>query len=306
MLAPSPGYDARMPGIAPPRYRLPDSAHVGRVTLEVGDLRRSLAFYRDLIGFRELEREGPLAAGTVELGAQKSADVLLVLREKPGARPVSRRGLLGLYHFALLLPNRADLGRFIRHVDAAGVSAGAADHLVSEALYLTDPDGLQMEVYADRPRETWGVRGGELVMAVDPLDVSSLVSAAGEEAWSGVPTGSTIGHMHFYVGDLAQAEAFYHAAIGFDKVVWNFPGALFISAGGYHHHVGLNTWAAGSPVATAADARLAEWRLVLPDASGVAAVRHSLETAGFQVRAHNGDAVAEDPWGIRVRLACTA
>ncbi len=289
-------------GIPPRGYRLTAAARVGRVTLQVSDLERSLAFYRDLIGFRVIE--GPDAGDppVATLGADASAEALLVLREKPGARPVPRRGRLGLYHFALLLPDRAALGRFVRHAGDAGIPMGAADHLVSEALYLTDPDGLQMEVYADRAREAWGVTNGEYAMAVDPLDIRSLLAAAGDTPWSGVPAGSTIGHMHFYVGDLAQAETFYHHGLGFDKVAWSFPGALFISAGGYHHHVGLNTWAASAPVATDADARLLQWELVLPDHSDVMAAAGSLAEAGFEAALGNHGAAATDPWGIHVRI----
>jgi len=275
------------------------------VTLEITDLEQSLAFYRDAVGFRELGRRDDGGTAVAELGAHDSTEPLLVLCEKPGARRVPRRGLLGLYHFALLLPDRASLGRFVRHVGEVGIPVGAADHLVSEALYLTDPDGLQMEVYADRPRETWGIKGDEIVMAVDPLNVPGLVAEAGETSWSGVPSGSVVGHMHFYVGDLAEAEAFYHSGLGFDKVAWSFPGALFISAGGYHHHVGLNTWAAGSPIAADEDARLREWELVLPDAQSVSATGESLTRGGFDLTLDRGAALATDPWGIRVRLRST-
>lgn len=295
-----------MPGIKPPGHRLPASTKIGHVTLEVADVERSLAFYRDVIGFDELAQIDANGRRVAELGARGSSIRLVVLREKPGARPVPRRGLLGLYHFALLLPDRASLGRFVRHLDAVNISAGAADHLVSEALYLTDPDGLQMEVYADRPRETWVVENSEIVMAVDPLDIAGLVEEAGNTPWSGVPAGSTIGHMHFYVGDLATAERFYCAGLGFDKVAWRFPGALFISAGGYHHHVGLNTWAAGSPTASDADARLAEWRLVVSSPGDVEAISESLRSLGFQTSVQNGEALSTDPWGITVRILASA
>jgi catechol 2,3-dioxygenase len=289
-------------GIAPPGHRLPGSTRVGRVALQVADLERSLAFYRDVVGFREIARESAGGTLTAALGAPQADEPLVLLHEMRSARPVPRRGLLGLYHFALLLPDRASLGRFVRHVGDAGLQVGSADHLVSEALYLTDPDGLQMEVYADRPRESWSVRNGEVMMAVDPLDVQGLLAAGGDAAWSGVPADSTIGHVHFYVGDLARAEAFYHLGLGFDKVAWTFPGALFISAGGYHHHVGLNTWAAGSPPATDADARLLDWELVLPDDRAVAGAVKGLRDAGFTTTDAGGRMTATDPWGIRVAL----
>jgi catechol 2,3-dioxygenase len=288
-------------GVAPPGFRLPASTRIGRVSLRVGNLERSLAFYRDVAGFRVIRSQaGPDA--WAELGAQGSDDVWLALREQRGLRAVPRRGLIGLYHFALLLPDRPALGRFLRHIAAAGVAPGAADHLVSEALYLTDPDGIVMEVYRDRPREEWRISRRELAMASDPLDQEALGAAGGGQPWSGVPAGSCIGHMHFYVEDLKAAEAFYHAALGFDKIVWSFPGALFLSAGGYHHHVGTNTWAAGAPLASPADAGLDAWELVLPEASALQEAMRSVERAGFTARAIDHGIAVADPWGITARI----
>ena len=287
--------------IAPPGFRLPESTHVGAVTLQVADLDRSLAFYRDLVGYHLIDRResAPRAA---RLGAVGSEIALLELRERPGARPVPRRGLLGLYHFALLLPDRPSLGRLLRHLQTNEVHAGAADHVFSEALYLTDPDGLQMEVYRDLPRDQWQSREGELVSGVDPLDARGLLEAAGTVPWAGVPAGSIVGDVHLYVADLTAGEAFYHAGLGLDKTIWTFPGALFLSAGGYHHHVAVNTWAAGSPVATDADARLLHWDLIVADRTAVDAARDSLQRRGAIVEA-DGDAVrAVDPWGITVRI----
>ncbi|HEX8830762.1 MAG TPA: VOC family protein [Longimicrobium sp.] len=264
-------------GIAPSGYRLPDTTHLGRVVLQVADLDRSLAFYEGLVGLRLLRR----ADGVAELGAPESGEVLLELREKPGARPVPHRGLLGLYHFAVLLPDRAALGRLLRHLGSAGVRAGMSDHLVSEAIYLTDPDGLGLEVYADRPRSAWLHQDRQLAMTTAPLNVREVLAAAGDEPWTGVPAGTVIGHVHLYIDDIEKGAAFYHERIGFDKVVWSYPGALFVSAGGYHHHLGMNTWAAGSPVATDDDARLLEWEIVVPGAEGF---------------------VVNDPWGTAVRI----
>ncbi len=213
-----------------------------------------------------------------------------------------RRGLIGLYHTAVLLPDRAALGRFLRATVAKNVHVGAADHYFSEALYLTDPDGLTLEVYADRPRDTWAIRNREIIGTSDPLDFADLEKAAGPAAWDGLPAGTVIGHMHFYVGDLDAAASFYHAGLGLDKVSWNLPGALFMSAGGYHHHVGVNTWAAGSPVASEHDAKLIEWRLVLPAKNDVDAAAKSIGAAGYAVVATEGGYLANDPWGIAVRL----
>jgi catechol 2,3-dioxygenase len=265
-----------------------------------------LWFYRDLVGLHLLERVDVPGPPRARLGAA-GGGTLLVLTEKKGARPVPRTGRLGLYHSALLLPSRAALGSFVEHLEAAHFPFGSSDHLVSEALYLRDPDGITLEVYADRPRSEWVVRGNEYVATLDPLDLKDLKSAAGGEPWAGVPAGSVIGHVHFYVGDLDRAAAFYHQGLGLDKVIWSLPGALFLSAGGYHHHVGTNTWVSGAPVATDDDARLLSWELVVPDAATVDKVAASLVEAGFRtLNARRGDATdgvsAMDDWGIQVQV----
>ena len=285
-------------GIAPPGYRLPDSAHVGRVRLQVSDVGRSIAYYEKVLGLRVVSRDGARAS----LAPQGDERVIVELVEHPGARPVPRRGLRGLYHFAVLLPDRAALGRFVVHLANIGERAGMSDHLVSEAIYLSDPDGLGIEVYADRPRDTWRAVDGQMTMATNPLDVEDLVQAANGEPWVGAPAGTTIGHVHFYVGDIGEAERFYHVGLGLDKIVWNYPGALFMSAGGYHHHVGTNTWAAGAPPATNDDAKLLDWELVLPDAASIDAATRSVEAAGFPVDRSDDGSLASDQQGIRVRL----
>lgn len=289
--------DSRLPlGIAAPDYRLPADTRLGRVTLYVSDLGRSVRFYERVMGFGVIASGGRLAA----MGPVGGKGVLVELREQPAARPVPRMGRLGLFHLAFLLPSRADLGRFVRHLATVGVPAGAADHLVSEALYLQDPDGHGLEVYADRPRSAWRRNGREIAMTTDALDVNDLGRASGEAPWRGAPAGTAVGHVHLRVGDLGQAVAFYHEALGLDQVVWSYPGALFLSAGGYHHHLGLNTW--GGPLEPARDdeARLAEWRLVLPDAHAVEAAAAGLRQRGLSVdREHR----TQDPWGTIVRLA---
>jgi catechol 2,3-dioxygenase len=284
-------------GIQPAGYRLPETARIGRVRLQVSDLPASLAYYTQVLGFRLLSQERAAAS----LGAD-GGPALIELHERAGARPVPRRGRIGLYHFAILLPDRAALGRFVAHLGAIDARAGSADHLVSEALYLNDPDGLGIEVYADRPRAEWQIRGREIAMATDPLDIRSLVLAAGGEQWTGMPAGTTIGHVHFHVTSLDEAEAFYHAALGLDKVVWSYPGALFFSAGGYHHHVGTNTWAVGAPIATEDDARLLEWELIVPTGADRAAASAHIAMAGYMVRPDGDDRLITDASGITVRL----
>jgi len=287
-------------GIAAPGFRLPASTVVGAVRLLVSDLGRSIDFYERVLGLSVVERSADAAA----LAPAGGAPVLVRLETRAGVRGAPRRGTLGLFHFAILLPDRASLGRFVAHLAALGVPAGTSDHLVSEAIYLSDPDGLGIEVYADRPRASWSYGAGQLRMATEPLDVRDLVAAGAGQPWTGMPAGTAMGHMHLHVGDLAAAEAFFHRALGFDKVVWNYPGALFLSAGGYHHHLGTNTWA--PPVAPPADqAQLLSWDLVLPDASAIADARDSLERSGYAVD-HVADAVvARDPWGTAFRLVTT-
>jgi catechol 2,3-dioxygenase len=285
-------------GITPPGYRLPDATRVGLVRLQVADLQRSLDYYERVLGLRVASRDERRAV----LTAQADNRPLVELNEKRGIAAAPRRGAYGLYHFAILLPSRADLGRFVSHVASLGIRLGAADHLVSEAIYLTDPDGLGIEVYADRPREQWQVRGRELAMSTDPLDLESVVAAGMGVPWTGAPRETTIGHMHLHVGNLEDAEAFYHAALGFDKVVWGYPGALFLSAGGYHHHLGTNTWSPG-PAATDDQARLVEWQLDLPDAASARAAADSLKSAGYSVaQTGDNDWQTSDPWGTRVTI----
>jgi catechol 2,3-dioxygenase len=285
-------------GIAPPDFRLPDETRLGLVRLQVADLARSLAYYEQVLGLRVLER----GHGTATLGGAGVTAPIIELHERPGARAVPRRGRLGLYHFAILLPERAALGRFLRHLGETGERAGMSDHLVSEALYLSDPDGLGIEVYADRPRETWRREGRQLAMTTDPLDVEDLLRAAGREPWSGMPVGTVLGHVHLYVDDLDRAAAFYHRGLGLDKTVWSYPGALFMSAGGYHHHLGTNTWASGAEPAGADDARLLQWELVVPSAADAASAVASLAATGAVVEPGSSGGVARDPWGTAVRV----
>ncbi|MGH7581525.1 MAG: VOC family protein [Gemmatimonadales bacterium] len=282
----------------PPDYRLPAGISLGPVRLQVADLARSTDYYERVLGLHVAEREGTQAI----LAAQSDTRPLVDLRERAGATPVPRRGRLGLYHFALLLPDRASLGRFVAHLGGLGEQFGMADHLVSEAIYLTDPDGLGIEVYADRPRSSWRMQGDVLAMATDPLNLDELVGAGARQPWSGAPAGTRMGHVHLHVDDLEEAAAFYHAGVGLERIRLNFPGALFMSAGGYHHHLGTNTWAAGAPPAAEGDARLLEWTIRLPDHSGVEAVSRSLVDSGYRVRQDAGDALSSDPWGTTLRL----
>jgi catechol 2,3-dioxygenase len=287
-------------GEPPSGARLPEGLALGRVVLQVASLARSIAFYEQVLGLRVVGREAASATNPAraELAPHRSERTLVELRETPGARPAPRRGRTGLFHFAILLPDRPSLGRFVAHLGGIGVQAGAGDHLVSEAFYLSDPDGLGIEVYADRPRSTWRRVGRELMMATDPVDVAGLVAAAGNEPWRGMPAGTVMGHLHLHVGDIAQGAQFYGETIGFDRMAWSYPGALFFGANGYHHHLGTNIWAgSGAKAAPPDEAQLVEWTIELPDDAAVAAVAKRLGTAPT-----GGGFVARDPWGTAVRI----
>lgn len=292
-------------GQAPAGFRLPAETRLGPVRLQVADLDRSVSFYQRTLGLLELERDSSsavLGAG----GTDRDAAVPLVeLRERLGTRPAPGRGRLGLFHFALLLPDRPSLGRFVQHLAEIGAHAGAADHRVSEALYLTDPDGLGIEVYADRPRDRWRRLGRELMMATDPLDLDALARDAGETRWQGIPPGTVMGHVHLHVGDLAAASRLYSDALGFDRTVWSYPGALFLAAGGYHHHLGTNVWAGPRAEPPPADeAQLLEWTLELPSTSDLDAAVESLTRAGYPTERLISAALSlRDPWGTPLRLS---
>jgi catechol 2,3-dioxygenase len=272
---------------------------IGLAALTVADLPRSLTFYRKALGF-ELLDEGE---GQVTLGA--GGTPLLVLSEHKGARPWPRdgRSYTGLYHFAILVPTRADLGRWLRHWLELGFPLpGQGDHLVSEALYLEDPDGNGIEIYRDRPREEWPRINGEIQMASDPVDIRGVMaegSSAGQ-LWAGMPAGTRIGHMHLQVADIPKSEEFYSGVLGFDVIV-RWPSALFISAGGYHHHIGMNTWhSRGSAPAPEGTAGLRYFTITMPDAQALAPVLARLDAAGIPYSRENGGIAVEDPWHNRI------
>jgi catechol 2,3-dioxygenase len=284
-------------GLKPKGYRLPDESHLGAVRLQVSDLQRSLQWYQAVLGVEVVSE----TESTAVLSPKGEAEPLIELREKKGIRAVPRSGLLGLYHYAILLPDRLALGRFIRHLAELGMHAGMSDHFVSEAVYIHDPDGLGIEVYADRPRSQWKVEDLQLSMTTLPLNARALVEAAGDEKWTGLPKGTVIGHVHLFVGDIDRAADFYHDLVGFDKVVWSYPGALFLSAGGYHHHLGTNIWAAQAPPASDDDAKLIEWEIVVPSRPDVDAVEVSVKKAA-QVNREGDSILLRDPWGTAVRV----
>jgi catechol 2,3-dioxygenase len=290
---------------------LPAGTHTGRVHLRTPDLERALALYRDLLGFHLVAREN----GTAALSATGSWPHHFLLTEAPSARP-KPQGTTGLYHIAICYPNRPALARaFWRLVSHAWPFQGFADHLVSEALYLADPDGNGLELYVDRPRGQWRRVNGQIEMATDPLDVEGLLAEADGDAapWTGVAPRTHIGHLHLQVSDLARAEAFYTGVLGLEVTQRGYPGALFLSAGGYHHHLGLNTWAGlGAPPPPADSAGLISFAVRVPDEEAWEAVRQRARQADLEVEDKHDEQKADgqrarsfmvrDPDGIGVEV----
>jgi catechol 2,3-dioxygenase len=268
------------------------------VHLTVADLARSLAFYQERIGLRLHDQDGDMAV----LGA--GSNDILRITEVVGARPMP--GHSGLYHFALLLPSRADLGATLgRLLGLNTLLTGAADHLVSEALYLTDPDGNGIELYRDRPRSDWRHVNGRIQMDTLPLDIDGLLHAAGPKIGAKhLPPETTVGHVHLHVADLASAIAFYRDVIGFELQTLYGSAAAFLSAGGYHHHLGVNTWAGvGAPPPPAGAAGLRYWQIRLPDEAALQDLRGRLTEAGVDVAAYEDGFLVSDPAGNGVLLS---
>jgi catechol 2,3-dioxygenase len=209
--------------------------HIGKAALTVNDLGKVADYYQKIVGLHLMARDGE----SVQLGA--GGKTLLELRADKAARRASAREA-GLFHTAFLLPSRRDLGAWLRFAVAGQIRLqGAADHLVSEAVYLTDPEGNGIEIYRDRPRDEWTVSHGMVEMATEPLDAEGIMAAAGATTWDSVPDGTVVGHVHLQAGALAPAEAFYNGVLGF-AVTCRFPGAVFYGDGGYHHHLATNVW----------------------------------------------------------------
>jgi len=283
-----------------PATRIDPETSVGTVRLNVTDLDRSRAFYERAIGLRSTE----LDDGTLALGAAGERP-LIELRVDTAAPHLNRRAP-GLYHLAILVPTRLDLAfSLARLAEARYPLDGASDHLVSEALYLSDPDGNGIEIYRDRPRADWPRAGDQLQMATLPLDLDDVIGElrAATELQEAVPSGTRIGHVHLQVSDLGEAEAFYHGVLGFDVVVRGYPGALFVSAGGYHHHIGLNTWhSLGAAPAPAGTVGLRSFEIELPDERALEAVLARLDAASIPSTQQHDGVHVRDPFGSGVVL----
>ena len=271
---------------------------LGYVHLTVADLNRSLNFYTEVLGLQVHQREGNRA----RLGV--GDEDLLVLTGSPGAKP-RPRNTTGLYHFAILLPDRASLARSLRQLVKKDYPLwGASDHLVSEALYLDDPDGNGIEIYRDRPRSEWRWREGQVEMDTRRLDLRELLGEPGaERLWAGLPAGTSLGHVHLHVRDLAEAERFYHETLGFDVMTRYGGQALFVSAGGYHHHIGLNTWAGvGAPPPPSGSAGLRWFTVRLPEELELERVVRRLREAGVPFEEKPGSVSLHDPSSNGIRI----
>ena len=269
---------------------LPPETRMGPVELTVSDLERSLDYYRSAIGFRVLEQEN----GRASLGGDSG---LLVLHEAPGARPAPRN--TGLFHFALLVPDRGALASWLAHAIRDQVPmTGVSDHFVSEALYLRDPDAHGIEIYADRPRELW--EGRVERMTTEPLDLENLLSELDDpetEPFEGLPGGTVMGHVHLQVADIPETVRFYRDVLGFELMTSYGDQAAFLAAGGYHHHLGANTWnSAGAPPPPEDSASLRLATVVLPDAGARDETLARVAESGQEPE----DGVVLDPSGNRL------
>ncbi len=275
--------------------------NIGLVTLRVADLERSRRFYEGILAFQPVEQ----TPGRVVLGDQERQP-LLELIEVPGAAPQPRRAT-GLYHVAFLFPTRADLGRELLRVARAGLQVGQGDHLVSEALYISDPDDNGLELYRDRPRSEWRWTNGVIEMATDPVDIRGLVEEGERDAepWEVIPAGTRVGHIHLQVGDIKEARRFYSTVLGFDVTAdLSEHGALFVSAGGYHHHIGLNTWHSRGAKPTPANAAgLQTYVIAIPSREGLQEVKERLVAHRVPFEEQEDSIRVNDPWSNQILLS---
>jgi catechol 2,3-dioxygenase len=283
---------------------LPPETTLGSIRLRAGDQERLTGFYAQVIGLPSAERRD----GVVALGTDPGRPIVEVAAG-PDAPP-RPAGTTGLFHLAILVPSRADLAHALRRVSEAGWRfTGASDHLVSEALYLRDPEGNGIEIYRDRPRSEWRHSNGELEMDTLPLDLESVLEEArdADATAAAMPLGTRLGHVHLNVSELAGAEAFYGSGLGLDVTVRGYPGALFLSAGGYHHHLGLNTWMGeGAPPPPAGARGLDRYEVVVPRADAVDDVERRFAQVGVETARADGGLLATDPAGNRLLVTVAA
>jgi catechol 2,3-dioxygenase len=281
-------------------HRKPNT-YVGHVKIKVENLERSLTFYQEVIGFKILEQ-----SKTADTFTTDGNTSVLSIEQPENAIPKQPR-TTGLYHFALLVPTRADLGKILNHFNQMRYPLqGASDHLVSEALYLADPDGNGIEIYSDKDPSSWVWHSGEVEMATLPLDVESLLAEGQADEWDGLPAGTVMGHIHLHVSELKKTEEFYIKGLGFNVVFQYGNQALFISTGNYHHHIGLNTWnGVGAPIPLDNSVGLESFHLILPSEEKRNMIVDQLKCIGASVTKKEGSFVTTDPSGNRIYLKTT-
>jgi catechol 2,3-dioxygenase len=272
--------------------------HVSQVTIKVENIKRSLNYYQEVIGFSILDQ----SPNRARLTADGHSTLLTIEQPENVTRKQPRT--TGLYHFAILLPERADLGRILNHFAQLNIPLGSSDHLVSEALYLNDPDGNGIEVYWDKPASTWRWNGDQVEMAVDPIDAKAILAEGKGEPWTGLPPQTMMGHIHLHAGELNETAEFYTNGLGFEVVSKFGNQALFISTGGYHHHIGLNTWnGVGAPRPARNSVGLSSFDVHFPSEEKRNTAISRLKTLGTQVNyEQNGKISTEDPSGNKLYL----
>lgn len=275
----------------------PPHTFVGHVELNVQDLAQSVKFYEDIIGFKKLKESDQCVVFTAD-----GTRPLLTIRQPDNVKPKEGR-TSGLFHFAILLPNRVELAKALKHLHQHSVQLGASDHLVSEALYLNDPDGNGIEIYSDRDSNEWNWKDNEVVMTVDPLNAQSILDESGQVEWTGLPPETVMGHIHLHVSNLPQSEEFYGRGLGFQVVCRFGNQALFMSTGHYHHHIGLNTWAGvGAPAPSEASAGMKFFSLVYPSKDARERVVQQVRHLGYKVNQDGEDFYTTDPSGNKILL----
>ncbi|ABR50793.1 Glyoxalase/bleomycin resistance protein/dioxygenase [Alkaliphilus metalliredigens QYMF] len=280
------------------KYHRPPNTFVGQVDIKVGDLERTLNFYQGVLGFTILENH----EGKITLTADGKLPLIKI--EQPEDIISKESQTTGLYHFAILLPSRADLGTIIKKLrEISYPLQGGSHHGISEAIYLEDPDGNGIEIYADTPPSTWKWENGVLPAEGKALDIKGLLAEAEDKEWKGIPSEALIGHIHLSVSELEKTEAFYHQGMGFDVVMRIPRNAVFFSTGEYHHHIGTNIWnGIGAPAPSENSVGMSSFSVVFPSDEAREKVIKKLRDLNYQVKKEEGVFITEDPSGNQIRL----
>ncbi len=279
------------------KYHIPFKTAISTVILTVNNMEQQLHFYTDVMGLKIRHELGD----QVVLGTTHKD--IVVLRNYPNAKKSLRT--TGLFHLAILLPTREELASWLKHYLSLGYQLeGAADHGVSEALYLSDPEGNGIEMYTDRPHNTWTFRGDKIKMVTKYLDVQNLLEVAAD-SFSKLSVQTTLGHIHLRVSDLKEAKAFYVDLLGFDLMQDDYAGALFVSAGGYHHHIGMNTWnSAGATPPLSNTLGLHSYTIALPNKVELENLASHLSETEYPMKGVSEGLELHDPFGLKVIFSC--